>query len=267
MTLRPRSPPPSPLRVWLLRGPFVTSLVSLRVLPSTLSSSPREKKTRLSFHPGPDSSQISVCGPVSPGPGYPVALQMCPLGYLPGSSSTSVCPAWVPRLPSACVLAWASFLRNVVVTCSSSPTPAPCPSLYPPRASETDLAVPASVTSLEFGVLSLSPGRLDSGHFADSLSLTAPRTPRVPTGDTRTPHLTDTPLLPLPALFSSTALMTFQPVILLTSLYYLYISFMFIMLMMFVVFPPFHISSRWAGISRSFLCSGAFPLPETGAGT
>lgn len=99
MTLRPRSPPPSPLRVWLLRGPFVTSLVSLRVLPSALSSSPREKKTRLSFHPGPDSSQISVCGPVSPGPGYPVALQMCPLGYLPGSSSTSVCPVWAPRPP------------------------------------------------------------------------------------------------------------------------------------------------------------------------
>lgn len=99
MTLRPRSPPPSPLQVWLLRGPFVTSLVSLRVLPSALSSSPREKKTRLSFHPGPDSSQISVCGPVSPGPGYPVALQMCPLGYLPGSSSTSVCPVWAPRPP------------------------------------------------------------------------------------------------------------------------------------------------------------------------
>lgn len=99
MTLRPRSPPPSPLRVWLLRGPFVTSLVSLRVLPSALSSSAWEKKTRLSFHPGPDSSQISVCGPVSPGPGYPVALQMCPLGYLPGSSSTSVCPVWAPRPP------------------------------------------------------------------------------------------------------------------------------------------------------------------------
>lgn len=186
---------------------------------------------------------------------------MCPLGYLPGSSSTSVCPVWAPRPPLGLRLGLGLLPQKRGGHLQLSPTPAPRPSLYPPRASGTDLAVPASVTSLEFGVLSLSPGRLDSGHFADSLSLTAPRTPRVPTGDTRPPHLTDTPLLPLPALFSSTALMTFQPVILLTSLYYLYISFMFIILMMFVVRLPSFPHQLPVGRNFSlFFVLGRFPV-------
>lgn len=115
-------------------------------------------------------------------------MQMCPLGYLPGSSSTSVCPVWAPRPPLGLRLGLGLLPQKHGGHLQLFPHPCPLPFSLP--ASETDLAVPASVTSLEFGVLSLSPGRLDSGHFADSLSLTAPRTPRVPTGDTRppTPH-------------------------------------------------------------------------------